>query len=297
MEIEQFWAGVVRRFPQLAEKRGAGLRLIEAGWDSRVLEVGEEYIFRFPRRPETLRQVQKEIALLPELSRWLSLPVPQFTFVWQAPGEEDWQESFVGYRKLDGDAIQAWALEKAAVSAQLARFLSELHAYPRDRIASLPLPRYTTDQWRTAYADFYTWLQHHALAYLSTQAKMRATDLWQGFLGDHRNFQFQPALIHGDLSPEHILFDPSSMRISGIIDWEDACLGDPALDFAGLFTLVGSAALDAILPAYTGEKHQNLYRRTAFYASIVPFHAMRFGLETGSEAILRRGITVWEEQR
>jgi aminoglycoside 2''-phosphotransferase len=39
---------------------------------------------------------------------------------------------------------------------------------------------------------------------------------------------YHPALLHGDLSPDHILDDATADRLTGIIDFGDACLGDPA---------------------------------------------------------------------
>ncbi len=38
------------------------------------------------------------------------------------------------------------------------------------------------------------------------------------------------ALVHSDLGPDHIRVDGGV--VSGIIDWTDACIGDPALDLA-----------------------------------------------------------------
>lgn len=48
----------------------------------------------------------------------------------------------------------------------------------------------------------------------------------------------RPALVHGDLAPEHVLVrtDPQTgaARLSGLIDWERARAADPAGDFAAL---------------------------------------------------------------
>ncbi len=47
---------------------------------------------------------------------------------------------------------------------------------------------------------------------------------------DHK-YPGQPVLLHGDLSPDHILWDPQAKRITGIIDFGDMQFGDPAWDF------------------------------------------------------------------
>ena len=43
---------------------------------------------------------------------------------------------------------------------------------------------------------------------------------------------FRPALTHSDLLPEHLLVHDG--RLAGVIDWGDARIGDPALDYAWL---------------------------------------------------------------
>lgn len=42
--------------------------------------------------------------------------------------------------------------------------------------------------------------------------------------------------MHGDLVPEHILLDEKTGQLSGIIDFGDVALGDPAQDFLGFWT-------------------------------------------------------------
>ena len=40
-----------------------------------------------------------------------------------------------------------------------------------------------------------------------------------------------PALIHNDFKFDNVIFDPSLERISGVLDWEMATIGDPLMDF------------------------------------------------------------------
>ena len=40
------------------------------------------------------------------------------------------------------------------------------------------------------------------------------------------------ALLHGDLGSHNIFFDPATSRITSIVDWEDALIGDPLFDTA-----------------------------------------------------------------
>jgi aminoglycoside phosphotransferase (APT) family kinase protein len=46
---------------------------------------------------------------------------------------------------------------------------------------------------------------------------------------------FEPVLTHSDLLPEHMLCRDG--RLVGVIDWGDARVGDPALDYAWLLNV------------------------------------------------------------
>ena len=61
-----------------------------------------------------------------------------------------------------------------------------------------------------------------------------------------------PVLVHNDVSAEHILLDEAARAITGVIDWGDVAIGDPAVDLAGVFHWGGPAFVDAVLQAYRG---------------------------------------------
>jgi aminoglycoside phosphotransferase (APT) family kinase protein len=117
-----------------------------------------------------------------------------------------------------------------------------------------------------------------------------AAALWEPFLADDANFAFHPALIHADLAGEHILCDPATGMLTGIIDWGDARVGDPALDFTGLLRDAGPAFADAALAAYPGPVDPAFRRRMEFYARLIPYHEVRFGLDTHQPDHLVRGL-------
>lgn len=52
-------------------------------------------------------------------------------------------------------------------------------------------------------------------------------------------------LIHGDVAAQNIMVDPVTGALTGLIDWGDAGLADPATEFAKL-------PLDAVLPVLAG---------------------------------------------
>lgn len=62
----------------------------------------------------------------------------------------------------------------------------------------------------------------------------------------------RPALLHGDYWPGNVLFEEGTL--TGIVDWEDAALGDPLTDLGvsrlDVLTIFGEGALEAFMDAY-----------------------------------------------
>jgi aminoglycoside 2''-phosphotransferase len=97
-------------------------------------------------------------------------------------------------------------------------------------------------------------------------------------------------LIHADLCDDHILCDPERQQLNGIIDWEDATLGDPALDFVGLAYIAGWEPVKRVLSAYRGPVEGTFRQRIAFYLGAIPFHQIFIGLQTGNQNHIREGV-------
>lgn len=62
----------------------------------------------------------------------------------------------------------------------------------------------------------------------------------------HLTSEYRPTLVHNDIKGEHILVDPRSGRVTGILDWADAGIGNPAVDIAGLVLTVGKDLAERI---------------------------------------------------
>ena len=50
------------------------------------------------------------------------------------------------------------------------------------------------------------------------------------FLAEEWHFAFEPVLVHADLWQDHILLKMQEQQVSGIIEFGDVGIGDPALD-------------------------------------------------------------------
>jgi aminoglycoside phosphotransferase (APT) family kinase protein len=50
------------------------------------------------------------------------------------------------------------------------------------------------------------------------------------WLAEHKPAEGAPSLIHNDFKFDNVIFDPSLDRITGVLDWEMATIGDPLMD-------------------------------------------------------------------
>ncbi|HEU5368459.1 MAG TPA: phosphotransferase, partial [Ktedonobacterales bacterium] len=200
---------------------------------------------------------------------------------------------FVGYRKIDGVELRVNVLASAQperIARQLAEFLSCLHAFPVERAAQLKVRGASADDWRRHYQELFRRVSDGVLPLLEAPVRAKAAALWERFLTDDANFAFRPVLIHRDLSSAHILYDTASSALAGIIDWGDAWIGDPALDFVGLLSEYGHEFTEATLAGYRGEQDATFWRRMHFYLRVVPFHEVLYGVQEGDETHIRQGV-------
>jgi aminoglycoside 2''-phosphotransferase len=266
--------------------RVAEYRLLLEGWDNVVLLANGSHVFRFARRPEVAVQLRKEAQLLPVLSRHLALrvPVPEYT----------WMEGdplyFMGYRMIPGEQLRASLLGDSisgSIASSLASFLTQLQGIPLSELGDL-VPRHTGGDWRDLYLVFREEAQRLVVPRLSPRAASGL--LWDldGYLEDTGNFRFRPTLIHRDLSSDHILYDSSTGSLTGVIDWGDACVGDPAFDLTGLLADYGLAFAKAVM-AVKGDPAEYL-ERAGFYARNVGVYHVLHGLNIWDKAHVKAGL-------
>jgi aminoglycoside phosphotransferase (APT) family kinase protein len=96
-------------------------------------------------------------------------------------------------------------------------------------------------------------------------------------------------LSHNDLGIEHVLVDPAAGRVTGIIDWSDAALVDPAKDLGLILRDLGPDALDAALET-SGVDAPDVRERAAFYARCFTLEDLAYGLEHGLPAYVEKSL-------
>jgi len=86
-------------------------------------------------------------------------------------------------------------------------------------------------------------------------------EAWDNYRGPLR-------FIHGDFSPDNFMVDPESGHLSGVIDWGNAAIGDPALDFVPLVLWVGWEVTLGVVAAYGLPAGPDFVERIRFHAHV-----------------------------
>ncbi|MFN8098087.1 MAG: aminoglycoside phosphotransferase family protein [Dermatophilaceae bacterium] len=164
--------------------------------------------------------------------------------------------------------------DDARLGAALGRVLAQVHAVPVEGLDKA-----------LGTIDSEGWLAHRSaeVARVADRLGERDREMAERFL--NRPAPRHPeriVLCHNDLGEDHIFVDPESQELTGIIDWSDAMLGDPARDFALVLFDLGDAALEAALAAY-GSLDQGLAERTTWYAACAGLAGAASRLEAGDE--------------
>jgi aminoglycoside 2''-phosphotransferase len=285
--MAHYRALVQERFPAVPVDR---CEPVPGGWDHYMLLVNDEWIFRFPRRPENEATLRREAALVPALAPTLPVAVPRFDHVWRGDAPP---RIVLGYRRIPGRPLSAQPVSEASVAslgAQLAGFLTSLHGFPVDRARDLGAPGGDAEAWRREYEDFFRWIRREAFPVLGRRERRWATDLCEDFLASSAHFRFTPVLLHRDLGMDHVLFDETAGQITGVIDWGDASLGDPAFDITGILADLGEGMAQAVLEGYRGPKGPGMIDRARFYAEIIPFYGIIYGRQLGHDEWYREGL-------
>ena len=267
MSRELAAALIAAQFPALAP---VAIGPSHAGWDNTVYQVGEAWIFRFPRREIAVPLLRTEIRALPRLAAALPIPVAAPELVGAPTDDYPWP--FAGYRKLRGVPADRARLDdgaRARLAAPLGRFLAALHAVDP---APLELPdddfgRLDISRRRAILAE--------RLEALHALGEIAHPHAWDAELDATPAAHGRRVAVHGDLYARHVLVDGGEP--TGIIDWGDLHLGRPAVDLALAHAFLPPAAHSDFRRAY-GAIDDDAWRlarmRALFHTAAVLVYAL-----------------------
>ena len=250
-------------------------------------EVNGELIVRWSKEPDAAARaagVEREGRLLAAVAAISPLPVPE-------PGFTVPELGVLAYRKLPGVPLldlprPEWSVHGGAIAATLGELLAALHAAPLARMAELvDADDQPPGQWRREAAQ-----AHAAVATALPPEHRRAVELF--LEASPPAGGWAPVFSHNDLGIEHVLVDPGTWTVTGVIDWSDAAIVDPAVDFGLLYRDLGPAAVHAALGSYRaeGDDLAPLAERAVFYARCKLLEDLAYGMGSGRDAYIDNSL-------
>lgn len=258
-----------------------------ASWTYRVTGAWTEdrdegtWIVQFPRVDPVAGAVHVQSRLMPLVAEMVpfAVPVPRWIATWDG-------FPVMLHREVPGRGLRSddrWL--------ELAPMLRALHGVPVDDAARVLEREPTVARWRSEYARFREAFEHIVSPRLGGGLREAASVEFDRFLTGA--FDFVPAFVHADLGAEHVLVDPDSARPSGIIDFDWATVGDPALDFVGLLGDLGPDPVRRIIQVYEAPIS---WERLLFYWWLNPSYPLVYAGEHLDEAFWREALEMLGER-
>ena len=222
----------------------------------RAFLVNQTGVFRFAKHEAARQSLRRENCLLPQIAGRVSLNIPEPV---RASLEGAAQGAFIAYEFLPDAALTREEYLKldertrTRCAGQVARFLSELHSF-ETKIAE-DCGVLTVD-----YAEKYSALLARIRGeYRSLLGKDEFETAEKEIVSFLEAANFQPVLLHGDLSPDHVLYDGD--RVTSIIDFGDVMIGDAAWDFLWIYEDYGRDFFTRAVSEYAVEDKQKFIAR------------------------------------
>lgn len=267
-----------QQFPQLSS---LPIQEIGNGWDNTVYRIGDDYVFRFPRRQLAVSLLRTEARILPKLENYITIPYSKPLFFGE--GSEEYPFPFLGYTYLSGKFPIGISDEARKQSTEpLARFLKNLHTFPivtAQQEGVLLDQRNLTDlaERKEKMLNFLT-----QLTIFITPAELNEIAEYLHGISLDRVMP-QHVLIHGDLHFKNMLVDDNG-KLTGIIDWGDVNIGHPACDLSIAYSFLPPTSRQAFYEIYgeVDEETQILARMIAVY---IPMLILMQAINDKEEAI------------
>lgn len=255
-----------------------------------LVVVGPDRVVCLPRTEAAAVRLPRRAAVLRVLAGFdlgFRVPVPLEDGAADGIGERP----FLVLSRVPGAPLAAEVLDDRqvadVVAGQYVGLLTDLARAGADDSVRAALPAPAEDQWPRFAGD----VRAELFGLMSAGGRRRAEQELAAVEGLPR---LTSAVVHGDLGPENVLWESIDglPRLSGVVDWDEVGLGDPAEDLAAIGAGYGDSLLRRVL-TLGGWADGETTARIAAIAGTFALQQALAAYRDGDEEELADGLTVY----
>lgn len=251
---------IIDRYPELMNSQ---FKSDNSGWTNFAIKVDNKYLFRFPRNEEAFAAINKEYKILDVLNKKLPSNIKVPNYIYSNLSDN---HPFVGYEMIQGDFLTGDVFgslnetNKENLLNNMATFLNILHLIDYKELGLEPT---NPIEW---YKDLFNRVQNICFKYFDDNLKEKTIQLFNMFFEDETMHNYEPTLVHGDLSEDHIIITSDGV---GIIDFGDLMVFDPAYDLIWAY-ICDKNFYNDLFEKYNGHKDNDFEHRIRDFHTIRP---------------------------
>jgi aminoglycoside phosphotransferase (APT) family kinase protein len=269
----QFMPDTRALFGHWMYERAADQGPVHEGWDTTATVVEGRWLDRRPAFADAAAQLLNETRLMPRLGPLLPLPVPVPIVLEESPLR-------VRHVLVPGEPVLDPEVLTADDGRRLGELLRCLHDMPVTIYVETGIPEDTA-----ARAELLATLErllHRVTPLLPEHLREPGRALLRRVA-----LRTPVTLVHGNLVGHHVLRRDG--QLTGVIDWSDARVGDPALDLAWALYETPEPFAEAVATAYRVTDDE-LARALDWYR-LAPWYDVLWGLGPGGRSYVEDGLS------
>ncbi len=235
--------------------------LIDEGRYNDVVIINDTYVFKFARFDWSIAFLENETKITNFLRNRIEPLIP---------AHEPLGKEVVKYNIIKGKPIyrnlllQMNGKSQEILAQQIGSFLKTLHAIPTVELENAGIGEFSHTVNRYQWKQLIEEINRKVFPYCSDYTKDYIHQVFKPVENDAKFISYEPVLIHGDLSPCHLLIDSRLKKLTGVLGFGLSGMGDPAYDVGILLDNLGETFLKRVARYYPNM--ESLIDRARFYA-------------------------------
>jgi aminoglycoside 2''-phosphotransferase len=238
-----------------------------AGHDHMVYFVQRRLTFRFPRVPRLISPTRKRF--LDAFARCSPIPLPLITIEHDAGIGGDYEvNTYLSGVPFESDVARAMSrAQLQSIGGQFGAFLSALHAFPLAKARALGMDELdpaTFGAYMEENPSAYPYFRRTVFPHLTPPEQEWVARLFGEYIASVKARPFPICVTHSDMWLYHILVDPRTATLTGVLDYWPR-IADPARDLKA-FESYGPDFVSAVYQRYTLPRDETFDQRRLFYS-------------------------------